>query len=85
MLGFGGSLLPALPAFAPVSVSGIGSVRTGIRLRCASASVTAASAASSNKPDSARFIVLCDAISAPTIPPVSGPYFLLRSRSGWCA
>jgi hypothetical protein len=59
----------ALAAGRPDSVSGTSSVRTGRRLFWASASVAMASAASSIRPENARFIVLCDAISAPTIPP----------------
>ena len=63
MLGFGGSSsLPALPAFAPVSVSGIGWVRTGIRLRWASASAVTASAATRTRPDTTRRIILCNAV-----------------------
>jgi hypothetical protein len=82
MFGLGGS---ALPAGLPLSVSGIGSVRTGIRLRCwASASVMTASAASNARPETARFIMLCDAMRESTIPPVSGPYFQPRSGFNWC-
>jgi hypothetical protein len=84
MLGFGGSSLPALPAFAPVSVSGIGSVRTGIRLRWASASVTAANTASNARPDITRFMMLCDAIGESTIPLEGVPYLRRRSACHWC-
>jgi hypothetical protein len=64
----------ALAAGRPDSVSGISSVRTGMRLRWAFASVAAASAASSIRPYSARFTGLCDAIWEATIPPLCGPH-----------
>jgi len=44
----------ALAAGRPDSVSGTSSVRTGMRLRCASASVAMARAASNTKPGMAR-------------------------------
>jgi hypothetical protein len=75
----------ALAAGRPDSVSGTSSVRTGSRLFCASASATTASAAISNRPENARFIVSCDAIGALTIPPVSAPHLPLRSPCAWCA
>jgi hypothetical protein len=55
-LGVLGSVLPAEPAFAPVSVSGMGSVRVGMRRRCASADCVAASRASSTRPVTARTV-----------------------------
>jgi hypothetical protein len=55
-LGFAGSSSPALPALAPVSVSGIGSVRLGRRLRWASADGMAPISASRANPITARLI-----------------------------
>jgi hypothetical protein len=55
-LGFAGSFSPALPALAPVSVSGIGSVRLGRCLRWATAEGMAPISASRANPNTARFI-----------------------------
>jgi hypothetical protein len=54
--------LSALAAGRPDSVSGIGSVRTGMRRLCASAQDMAASAASKARQETARFTMSCDAI-----------------------
>jgi hypothetical protein len=56
-LGVLGSALPAEPAFAPVSVSGMGSVREGRRRRCASAECIAANRAISASPITTRFMM----------------------------
>jgi hypothetical protein len=67
MLGLGGS---AEPAALPVSVSGIGSVRTGIRLRCcASAALMASTSASAATPAAHRVMSTGLAIEESTIPP----------------
>jgi hypothetical protein len=53
----------------PVSVSGIGSVRTGIRLRCASALPAASARTSSAMPAAEYFMKVGLAIEESTIPP----------------
>jgi hypothetical protein len=55
--GVAGSVFPAEPAFAPVSVSGIGSVREGRRRRCASADCIAANRVNSASPITTRFMM----------------------------
>jgi hypothetical protein len=66
MLGFAGS---AEPAGRPDSVSGIGWVRTGMRLRCASAAVMASIRTSTAMPAAKRFTKSGLAIEESTIPP----------------
>ncbi|OFZ88714.1 MAG: hypothetical protein A2W21_07340 [Betaproteobacteria bacterium RBG_16_66_20] len=66
MLGLAGS---AEPAGRPDSVSGIGSVRIGIRLRCASAALMASIRASIATQAAERFTRTCLAIGESTIPP----------------
>ena len=78
-LGLVGSLSPALPALAPVSVSGIGSERLGRRLRWASAGCMAPASASRASTMTARFIPGRRSMANPTIPPSAVNHFLGRA------
>jgi hypothetical protein len=68
LLGSAGSAAPAEPTFPPVSVSGIGCVRTGMRLP-ASAALMASIRTSTAMPAAKRFTKSGLAIEESTIPP----------------